>query len=87
VSSGFSPEDPLCEVLCDVGAACEPGGWRSYTTQDPAAEFYVVTFTTERPTHDREPPPEFIWSELPEEFSVRWRRSGRRSERRSNGCG
>jgi hypothetical protein len=70
---GFSTEDPLYEVLCDVGAACEPGSWSSYTTQDPVADFYVVTFTTERPTHDREPHPEFIRSELPEEFSRRWR--------------
>jgi hypothetical protein len=70
---GFSPDAPLYEVLCDVGAACEPGSWWSYITQDPVADFYVVTFTTEQPTHDREPPAEFIWSELPEEFSRRWK--------------
>jgi len=58
---GYSPEDPLYEVLCDVGAVCEPGGWWSYTSQDPDADFYVVTFLSqEQPSGDHLPTPSFV---------------------------
>jgi hypothetical protein len=66
---GYQPDHPLIEVLCDVGAICDPGGWWSYTSQDPDADFYVVTFTSqERPSGDRPPMPLFVWTEVPSEF-------------------
>ena len=73
---GYSPEDPLYEVLCDVGAICDPGGWWSYTSQDPDADFYVVTFVSEDlgSSTGRPPMPSFVWTEVPLEFhGGRWR--------------
>jgi hypothetical protein len=67
---GYSPEGPLYEVLCDVGAICDPGNWWSYTTQDPDADFYVVTFLSQELTSsgDHPPRPSFVWTEVPKEF-------------------
>jgi hypothetical protein len=66
---GYQPDHPLYEVLCDVGAICDPDGWWSYTSQDPDAEFYVVTFVSqERPSASRPLEPSFIWTEVPAEF-------------------
>ena len=67
---GYSPEDPLYEVLCDVGARCEPGGWWSYTSQDPGADFYAVTFVSQDLGSSTEHPlrPSFFWTEVPPEF-------------------
>jgi len=41
---GYQPDHPLFEVLCEIGAICDPSGWWSHTTQDAQADFYVVTF-------------------------------------------
>jgi hypothetical protein len=71
---GYQPDGPIYEVLCDVGAACDPDGWWSYDTQDPEADFYVVTFTSEEPHEDREPRPELSWSEIPEDYVQAWER-------------
>jgi len=66
---GYQPDHPLIEVLCHVGAICDSGGWWSYTSQDPDADFYVVTFLSqERPSGDRQPIPLFVWTEVPSEF-------------------
>jgi hypothetical protein len=65
---GYQPDHPLYEVLCDVGAICDPDGWWSYTDQDPDGDFYVVTFVSEEPSGDRPPRPSFVWTEVPAEF-------------------
>jgi len=67
---GYSPEGPLYEVLCSVGAVCDPGGFWSYTTQDPDADFYVVTFLSQELTSsgDHSPRPSFVCTEVPIEF-------------------
>lgn len=46
---GYQPEHAIIEVLADVGAVVEPEGWSTRSSQDPAADFYVVTFETESP--------------------------------------
>jgi hypothetical protein len=67
---GYSPEDALYEVLCDVGAICDPGGWWSYESQDPGADFYAVTFVSQDLGSSTEHPPRpaFVWTEVPPEF-------------------
>jgi hypothetical protein len=65
---GYSPDSPLYEVLCDVGAICDPEGWWSYTSQDPAAAFYVVTFVSEEASQERPPRPSYVFTEVPPEF-------------------
>jgi hypothetical protein len=67
---GYSPEDPVYEVLCNVGAICEPGGYWSYTTQDPYADFYVVSFVSEDlgSSTEHPPAPSFVLTEVPPEF-------------------
>jgi hypothetical protein len=69
---GYSPEGPLYEVLCSVGAVCDPGDFWSYTTQEPDADFYVVTFPSQELTSsgDHSPRPSFVWTEVPKEFHV-----------------
>jgi hypothetical protein len=60
---GYQPDSPIYEVLCDAGAICDPGGWWSYTSQDPEAFFYVVTFVSEErpsPAVDRAPMGPFV---------------------------
>jgi hypothetical protein len=42
---GYQPEQPIIEVLTDVGAVIEPEGWSMNHSQDPLADFYVVTFS------------------------------------------
>lgn len=44
---GYQPDDPIYEVLGDVGVVNEPSGWSSKDNQDPSADFYVVTFVLE----------------------------------------
>jgi len=29
---GYQPDHPLFEVLCEIGAICDPSGWWSHTT-------------------------------------------------------
>jgi hypothetical protein len=64
---GYAPDSPLWEVLGDVGAVVDLGGWWSYTTQDREADFYAVTFTSDDSVA-RDPTPEFVWSEVPRDF-------------------
>jgi hypothetical protein len=74
---GYQPDHPLFEVMCNVGAVCEPNGWWSYFTQDPDADYYVVTFLSQKRTSsgDGAPMDLFVWTEVPPEF-----RGGRRFE-------
>jgi hypothetical protein len=66
---GYQPDHPLIEVLCDVGAICDPDGWWTYTSQDPEAQFYVVTFTSEELSSARRLVGQaFTWTEMPAEF-------------------
>jgi hypothetical protein len=67
---GYQPDHPLYEVLCDVGAICDPEGWWSYTSQDPGVDFYVVTFVSQELSSSTERPPSlsFVWTEVPPEF-------------------
>ena len=66
---GYQPGHPLFEVLCNVGAICDPDGWWSYTSQDPDAEFYVVTFASEEPSSASQfVEQSFTWTEVPPEF-------------------
>ncbi len=65
---GYSPDSPLYEVLCHAGAICDPGGWWSYTTQDPASSLYVATFVSESRGRDRPPTPEFVLTDVPAEY-------------------
>jgi hypothetical protein len=66
---GYQPDSPLYEVLCDVGAICEPGGWWSQTSQYSDGDFYVVTFVSqEQPSVPGPPRPSFVWTEVPREF-------------------
>jgi hypothetical protein len=67
---GYQPDAPLYEVLCDAGAICDPDGWWSYTSQDPDADFYVVTFLSEEQTssEDHTPMGPFVWTEVPPDF-------------------
>jgi hypothetical protein len=64
---GYQPGHPLHEVLENVGAIVDPGSYWSYTSQDPDADFYVVTFTDGDGT-SHGPAAPFAWSEVPSEF-------------------
>jgi hypothetical protein len=44
---GYSPEDPIIEVLGDVGVLIEPDAYWVRPSQDADAAWYVVTFTDE----------------------------------------
>jgi hypothetical protein len=44
---GYQPDHAIYEVLSDVGAVVEPESWGSRSSQDPSADFYVVTFEGE----------------------------------------
>lgn len=46
---GYQPDHPIYEVLQNIGVVIEPEGWSSTNSQDPSAEFYVVTFTLDDP--------------------------------------
>ncbi len=66
---GYSADSPLYEALCHAGAICDPGGWWSYTSQDPDSPFYVVTFMSdEDPSVSRDPQGPFVLTEVPLEF-------------------
>ncbi len=41
---GYTPEQPIIEVLTDLGLVVEPEGWWMRDDQDPSSEYYVVTF-------------------------------------------
>jgi hypothetical protein len=64
---GYDPAMVLVEVLTDVGAIWETGGWWSYMAQDPGADFYVVTFTDRRAI-SRPTPGKFKFTEIPNEL-------------------
>jgi len=66
---GYSPDSPLYEVLCDAGAICDPGGWWSYTSQDPDSSIYIVTFVSEEdPSVSNDPMGPFVYTDVPTEF-------------------
>jgi hypothetical protein len=44
---GYQPDDPIYEVLQDVGVVIEPDSWTSRNEQDPTADVFVVTFELE----------------------------------------
>jgi hypothetical protein len=44
---GYQPQDPIIEVLAEVGAVRDPEAYWSSFSQDASADFYVVTFETE----------------------------------------
>jgi hypothetical protein len=45
---GYRPEHSIIEVLSDAGAVIETDrGYSSWSSQDPSADFYIVTFDTE----------------------------------------
>jgi hypothetical protein len=41
-AQGYSPEQPIIEVLADIGLLVEPEGWWMRNDQDPSSDFYVV---------------------------------------------
>ena len=66
---GYQPDHPLFEVLCEIGAICDPSGWWSHTTQDAQADFYVVTFLSEKRTSAvYQPEPPFVFTEVPSDY-------------------
>jgi hypothetical protein len=41
---GYQPDHPIIGVLSSVGAVIDPDSYTSSHSQDPSAEYYVVTF-------------------------------------------
>jgi hypothetical protein len=69
---GYQPDHAIFEVLCDVGAMCDPESWWTHASQDPDADFYVVTFTSEDdPSGIGRTEPISVWTEVPADFHYR----------------
>jgi hypothetical protein len=66
---GYQPDHSILEVLSVAGAVWDPEGWWSSESQDPDADYYVVTFVSEDASPDRfVPSPITAWAEVPAEF-------------------
>jgi hypothetical protein len=44
---GYQPDHSIHEVLAAAGAVWDPEGWWSRESQDPDADYYIVTFMSE----------------------------------------
>jgi hypothetical protein len=66
---GYQPDDAILEVLADVGAVWDPEGWWSSESQEPEADYYVVTFVSEDPSsrHSGRTPID-AWTDVPPDF-------------------
>jgi hypothetical protein len=47
---GHQPEDPIIEVLADVGVVLDPDSYWTRSSREMSAGFYVVTFESEPET-------------------------------------
>ena len=66
---GYQPDHSILEVLAAAGTVWDPDSYWSYDSQDPAADYYVVTFTSEDPTSGNlVQSPIAAWTEVPAEF-------------------
>jgi len=66
---GYQPDHPILEVLSAAGAVWDPEGWWSSESQDPEADYYVVTFVSKDASPNRfVPSPITPWTEVPAEF-------------------
>jgi hypothetical protein len=43
-SAGYQPEQPIIEVLTDIGAIVEPESWSMNHARNSSANFFVVVF-------------------------------------------
>jgi hypothetical protein len=72
---GYQPDHPIFEVLGDVGAMWDPEAWWNQESQDPDADFYVVTFTSDVDGSGPGPSqPISVWTDVPAEFHYHGRR-------------
>lgn len=68
-SLGYQPDHPIFEVLGDVRAMWDPEGWWTQRSQDPGADYYVVTFTSEGNPSGPAPSQDIRrWTDVPAEF-------------------
>ena len=66
---GYQPDHSILEVLAATGAVWDPEGWWTAESQDPDADYYIVTFTSEGASPDSLAlGPITAWTEVPAEF-------------------
>jgi hypothetical protein len=68
---GYQPSHSILEVLTASGAVWNPDAWWTGESQDPDAEYYAVTFTTEVSSDSQAIGPITAWTEVPAEFRGR----------------
>ena len=66
---GYQPDHSILEVLAATGAVWDPDAWWTAESQDPNADYYVVTFTSEEASSYSQAIGSITaWTEVPAEF-------------------